>query len=164
MVYSLATEAKKARETAQRETIEHKMIYKGATKQQAQSKAVDILLDVLAEDSGLVEKYLSNYRLQLALAVNALEKTRNEYADKLSDIPSREYAVSVKEKDLSAKETELKNLSAELKEMETPNARDAVRLMALFRESVKVDTRYDNTAFINGLAACIKSVGGGSDD
>lgn len=43
----------------------------------------------------------------------------------------------------------------ELSNLETAEARDRLKLAQLFANSVKVETKYDNTAFIVGMAALL---------
>ena len=45
-----------------------------------------------------------------------------------------------------------------MEQAETPEARDRLRVAQAFINSVDIDTKYDNTAFIVGLSALLSGV------
>lgn len=67
-------------------------------------------------------------------------------AQKISDDNNIEFRRRLKE---------IEDLKDKLLQPETTEAKDRLRLAKFFMESVNVDTKYDNTAFIKSLASIL---------
>lgn len=130
------------------ECLKAELINRGFNKVQAESKVVVGVLDILSNSNG---EYSDMYKLnqeiqaqkkQIEIRKMELNHIRNQYdtyvreAQRLHD----EYKKYI--------DDFLKAIS----ECETAEGRDALKAAQMFVNSVSVDTKYDNTAFIIGLA------------
>lgn len=61
--------------------------------------------------------------------------------------------------ELKARQDELRELLAKLDECETAESRDLMKRAQLFIDSVNVETKYDNTAYIAALGAILSAPG-----
>ena len=61
--------------------------------------------------------------------------------------------------ELKARQKELRELLAKLDECETAESRDLMKRAQLFIDSVNVETKYDNTAYIAALGAILSAPG-----
>ena len=141
------------------EVLREEMLKAGATRQQVESKTVALVISCLTH---------MDYQ-----ALFDLEKDIKEAKRKLSDlnlsvefkrIELRELAESCQreeehiEKSKASLNEYIANFNKSLESMETPEARDRLRTAQLFMNTVNIDTKYDNTAFIVGLGALLNGV------
>ena len=141
------------------ECLREELLKRGCTKAQADSKVIPIILDIVS-NSG--DQYLQIYN-----AENELRKTKAETASELRQI-------RMLRADAESLEAENKKIRCEIAESindymrqieelenrirqssETPEGRDAMRKAQMFVDAVTVETKYDNTAFIIGLASIL---------
>ena len=137
------------------------IIERGFLKQQAESKVVPIVYDVL---------YGGNYAVTAREKEDTLKKLDNEINAKQKIMASLDDKIKQKVDDLEKarddyyavfneryKETldYMKEVKRELEHCETEEARDRFRLAQMFINSVEIDTKYDNTAFIIGLSSLL---------
>lgn len=122
-----------------------------------EAKSVALALKVLSESNAPMELYVTEQDIREAKkrldeinkriiwAERNLEKINREAEEKTSAV-----------KDL-LKETKeyIERFEESITQMETPEARDALKTAQVFINSVNVDTKYDNTAFIVVLASLL---------
>lgn len=135
---------------------------RGMNRSQIESKVVAVVLDILT-DSG--DRYTS------------MHEAETDATTRLKEI---KYETSRYEEALEARKKELKELESQiekakehkkhcedyidkfnesLRECETPEGRDVMRAAQTFVNSVSVNTAYDNTAYIKGLASILSHGG-----
>lgn len=146
------------------EALQEEMLRRGCTTQQVKSKAVAVVLDIIAKtpdkspferewdlkhEQEELERKWAKYRVdreyweqQIFVANEARSKAMEEQT-KLKTM-ERESADRIKAE-----------LIAELEKCETPEMRDRIRMAKLFQELINVDTKYDNTAYIIGLSSIL---------
>ncbi|MBQ6503148.1 MAG: hypothetical protein IJI57_04445 [Flexilinea sp.] len=133
--------------------LKEEMLRRGLTKAQCESKTVAVVLDILA-NSGT--SYTEQYDIE-----NHLEKLKQECADterylhNLRGQYQKEREEIVKWKDEIQQYVD--GLLEQLKTCETKEGQDRLKLAQMFVDSVNVQTKYDNTAFIIGLSAILSS-------
>ncbi len=143
-----------------RELLEEEMRKRGATESQIKSKAVAILLDVIAK---------TDIHTKIWEEEKRLDRLQFECEDKEAALKNLK-AMGIWEKltqdNLSAlkeKEKEdtissyIDRFNQSLAECETAEGRDTMRRTQLFMNTVKINNNYDNTAFIKGLAMILSS-------
>lgn len=146
--------------------LRQELINRGYTKQQAHSKVVAGVLDILA-NGGTTYEDLENAEERLIAIKRQMEQIRpelsglqvkrsrlyDEVANLTTTINQRVWAqmsrVVAEQRDY------LKEVMRTLEECETPEGRDALRKAQMFVNSVDVNTKYDNTAYIIGLSAIL---------
>ena len=110
------------------------------------SKAIPIVLDILSGSTDFT-------------ALSEIEETIKEKRQELWQLERIESDIEEKrkqfEREKSAFKTYLEEFNAALLNAETPEARDALRTAQTYINAVRIDTKYDNTAFIKGLAAIL---------
>ena len=133
---------------------------RGMTKTQYESKVVPVVLDILANaDTNHTEEYQKKADLEkLDSAINNAWHDLNN----LKEMYKYEYArISEWKKEVEAWKKEVEAYIEELKSSmeicETPEGKDKLKLAQMYINSVDVDTKYDNTAFIIGLAAVLSN-------
>lgn len=148
------------------EQIKQEMIKRGANKAQAESKTVHFVLDVLADSHAFVDVYDAEKRLsdlksrcclELGAQENELRNQRRRLSDKEFEVEEREKEVEINEKALKENVEYIKKWCETLANCETQEGRDAMRIAQLFINSTSINTKYDNTAFIIGLASILSS-------
>ena len=124
----------------------------GATTAQANSKVVEMTLGILAEQPGLYSD-----EARLLSEIHTLESKRNQLLREIERLKSEKSRLDKTLADFA--ESEIKPLFGYIDRFleaiskgETPQGRDALKCAQMFVNSVNVDTKYDNTAFIIGLA------------
>lgn len=131
--------------------LKEEMMRRGMTKQQCEAKLVAVVLDILTKaDCNHEEEY------QIKADIESLKQEHQKIqaqierdrADWQNDV--RLYGEKVKELDAY-----LQNFNMALENCETQEGRDRLKLAQMFINSVDVDTKYDNTAYIIGLAAIL---------
>lgn len=153
------------------ECLKEELLKRGFTKAQTESKIMLGVLDILANAGG---RY------------NDLDKLDKEKAEVLKQIAQLKQACAQCESQLSTlrrdKETLIKQINScadkrygeakqyidafmkALGECETPQGRDTLKAAQMFINSVSVDTKYDNTAYIIGLASILSQGNTGAID
>lgn len=142
----------------------NEFIKRGGTKQMANSKSVAIFRDIVA---GTGDKFTT-----AAVADAETERANSElYRAKLdldrlksqAELSTRELEIQLAEKrrlvysELETKQKYLDSFFEALKNCETAEGRDAMRRAQTFVNSVTLNTVYDNTAFIVGLASILSN-------
>ena len=140
------------------ELLVSKMKELGATRQQAESKTVEMVVTILAGDFETADSRMA-----------VLKDLEDEYRKKARECEAAEgeyrnerYNLRQKLKDLSRVRSifadmmsEMKDMYNELTEAETPAARDRIRTARIYETKVNINTCYDNTAFIRGLSTIL---------
>ena len=133
------------------ELLKQEMLAKGCTKAQCESKAVGVILDIVANAGG---KY-SNEQ-QMLKDIQELESRRYAMQRALDMIKYEKQRIMT---ELNREREELQSYTDRfykaLDQCDTPEQRDVMRTAQMFVNSVTVDTKYDNTAYIIGLAAIL---------
>ena len=137
------------------ECLKAELIKKGFTRSQADSKVVTGVLDVIANSNG---EFTDLKKTQEE--INALERKKETLEDKIRWLTDAKNTVIASINKLSRDKYEpiinyINDFYAALAKCETPDARDRLKLAQMFVNSVSVDTKYDNTAMIIGLASII---------
>ena len=139
------------------ELLKEEMKARGLTPSQIASKTVAVVLDIIAnaEDKTV---YLDVWEAKRRLS--ALESKVDQYQRELSTLEKK---IAIAKKSLIEEKEELQEYIDEfyekLEKCETPEGKDALRRAQMFRNSVDIDTSYDNYAYIVALGA-ILSCGG----
>ncbi len=144
------------------ECLKEELLRKGYTKQQVESK---ILIGVIEAVSGSDGRYTDMSRIEQE--ISGLEKKKEtlmkkaEYYQSWANYFKDEFDGIIKavnsecDKRYEETKTRIDRFQKALTECETPEARDALKTAQMFINSVDVDTKYDNTAFIIGLASIL---------
>ena len=126
---------------------------RGMSKVQIESKVVAVVLDILA-NTGTVHADLRDAEIELNEVQDQLRRAK----DRLSYYEERlRNNHNTLEREWDEKEAYICKFNEELQHCETPDGRDAMRRAQMFVNSVIVDSKYDNTAFIIGLAAILSN-------
>ena len=135
-----------------REMLNEELKKHGATKSQIDSRVVDMMLDIFSSNGiGLYVKTAEEEgRLEAIRSQIATEERRRKQQEK----DARDYMAELREAYEEAK-SEIDAFNESLTQCETEAGRDAMRIAQLFINTVTVDTKYDNTAFIIGLSAIL---------
>jgi len=144
------------------ECLKKEMLAKGFTRQQTESKTVVGVLDILSCANG---RYSDMDRLESEIKLleerkNNLWETCREYESKADackkDLEEITQAINkVSDKCYNQTVQYVNAFFEALNACETQEARDALKVAQTFINSVDVDTKYDNTAFIIGLASIL---------
>lgn len=137
------------------ECFKEEMRKRGMTNQQIESKAVMVALDILSNSDG-----------ELVKAAEYIREMREEAreAENRRSIAVRFLANKERERDLQYKmikeqwteyDEYIKAFNKSLEECETAEGRDRLRLAQMYTNSVNIETKYDQTAYIIGLASVI---------
>lgn len=138
------------------ECLRQSLLNKGYTRQQTESKVVLGVLEILTECG---EQF---HRQDVLLQdIKKLEFRKKRIEDAI------EYAQNSQRKErenLNKIREEIRGYINQfyeaLNNCETPEGRDAMRKVQMFVNTVDIDTKYDNTAFIAALGAILANVGG----
>ena len=131
---------------------------RGLSQTQIESKAVAVVLDIVSnsgdkytkmwkEEHGITQKlkdlqnYLYSVNKEVEFERGLIVKLENERKEALNH---RNHC-----------EDYIDDFNNSLKQCETKEGRDAMRIAQMFVNTVNVDTKYDNTAFIIGLATIL---------
>ena len=146
--------------------LRQELIKRGYTKQQAHSKVVMGVLDVLAnagttyEDLEDAEEMLRSVKrqvYQITPELSDLQRKRSMLWDEIQNLNAtiNQRVWAQLSKVVSEQRDYLKEVMRTLEECETPEGRDTLRKAQMFVNTVDVDTKYDNTAYIIGLSAIL---------
>lgn len=122
-----------------------------------EAKSVALALKVLSESDAPMELYVTEQDIREAKKrLDEINKRIFRAERNLEEINrvAEEKASAVKDLLKETKEY-IERFEESITQMETPEARDALKTAQVFINSVNVDTKYDNTAFIVGLASLL---------
>lgn len=130
---------------------------RGLPKTQIESRGVAMTLDILANSGDHYTKMWQD-ETELTEKVKALKSEKSglerevaSYERKASGYRSREASERLEYMKY------IKTFFTALEECETEEGRDALKKAQMFVNTVSVDTKYDNTAFIIGLSAILSN-------
>lgn len=136
------------------EMLKEELRMRGCTKAQVESKVVAEVLTILSgvdftgewTASADIEQQRNELRALMEEkrdVLDGLRRTQSCFENEMRDLKdTRERIIE-----------ELEKLQAEIMKCETPEGRDRTRAAQAFKNSVNVNSKYDNTAYIIGLAA-----------
>lgn len=133
------------------ECLREEMKRRGATPNQITSKAVGMVLDIMSGGGETyiniaeAEQHLVNLTNRIAVLEGELKSIREQIRRE------REWNESIRNEITKYVE----DFNNAISDMETAEGRDALKTAQMFVNSVDVDTKYDNTAFIIGLASIL---------
>ena len=141
------------------EVLREEMLKAGATRQQVESKTVALVVSCLThmdyqvifdleKDVGAMKCKIKNLSHQIGLKEAELRSLTNQCQREEERIG----------KSMASLNEYIANFNKSLESMETPEARDRLRTAQLFMNTVNIDTKYDNTAFIVGLGALLNGI------
>lgn len=145
------------------EKLREEMIKKGATKQQAESKAAALAFSICTEKPEIIDSF------DLTKEIEILERRERDLS---GDVEHEKYLVgelyrkltqlngeydSLKTEAMRETEEYIKKFLDSIEKCETAEARDAMRTAQMFVNSVDVDKKYDYTAFVTGLASILSN-------
>lgn len=131
--------------------LREEMASRGLTRVQIESKTVAVVLDILSKSGDKYQKMWETEQ-ELTKRASAAQQTIRYLDDKKYDLDRKENELR------EVFETERKyidDFNKSLEECETQEGRDRMRIAQMFVNSVDIDTKYDNTAFIIGLSAIL---------
>lgn len=124
---------------------------RGLSKTQIESKSVAAVLDVVANTG---ERY-TNLQGEEVHASNRLYALERTLEVKERQVRRLEFKLSELGREMQEYKDYINEFNKSLLECETQEGRDAMRIAQMFVNSVDVDTKYDNTAYIIGLASIL---------
>lgn len=129
---------------------------RGYKKQQIVNlKIIPVLLDIISNSGGMYQELDT-----LQKDVNRLKMEKKEAEKELSNlkssISSLEWNIqNIADSRYKRTEEYINKFFDAINSCETPEVRDALKTAQMFVNSVDVETKYDNTAFIIGLSAIL---------
>lgn len=135
---------------------------RGLNKAQINSKVAAVVLDVVAQSG---DKYTQMWKSEEETskrerdALNAIMLAEHKEIDLKARIERAERALELCEEKKRQIESYVSKMCKALENCETPEGRDTMRIAQMFVNTVNVDTKYDNTAYIIGLAAILSRGG-----
>lgn len=133
------------------EELKKEMAARGLTKAQIESKAVYVVLDIVSVDPG---KYVTVYEDEQR-AKKTLEAANRERMSIERLIIDNRKLVNEAARTREEIKSYVDEFSKALENCDTDEGRDKLRLAQMYVNTVKVNTVYDNTAFIVGLASLL---------
>lgn len=140
------------------ERLKEEMINRGCTKSQAESKAVAVVVDILAQTG---THYLQEYQESREIvdlkeaAGQELSKARSIRRQAEFELQQAKQAKFDIETHRQSLEEYVQDFTESLKQCESAEGRDRMKAAQMFCESVTIRTAYDNTEYIKGLAAIL---------
>ncbi len=140
------------------ECLKEEMLKRGCSKALTESKAVGVVLEIVADggtvytDTREAEEKLNALRREIERYEIKTERVREQYKEICEEKETQIKKVAVK---FAKIDESLKALEKRLMECETQEARDAIRTAQFFVNNIKIDSPQNNTAFIYGLAMII---------
>ena len=131
--------------------LKEEMQKRGASKALTESKAVAMVLDIVA-DGGSVYTDMAEAVKEYNALLDKIENTKRELARKGLELDA---IIARKARETEAAAEYLEYIKEALCECETKEGRDAIKRALVFINAVDVDTKYDNTAYIIGLASIL---------
>lgn len=142
--------------------LREEMRKRGLSSAQCESRTVAVVLDILA---GSGDKYTKMWATENNES-KQLDFLQKQVSFQQSQLRYFEDATQRQEKILAEMkekkehfEDYIDDFYKALEDCETAEGRDAIKTAQMFINSVKVDTKYDNTAFIIGLASILSRGG-----
>lgn len=138
--------------------LREEMASRGLTQAQIESKTAAVVLDILSESG---DKYKKTWETEQEITKRAREAERKilTIRSQQNFLESQENELNHKREAFEAYNDEVKkyinDFNKSLEECETQEGRDRMRIAQMFVNSVDIDTKYDNTAFIIGLSAIL---------
>lgn len=136
------------------ECLHEELMKRGYKKQQIINlKIIPEMLDIVSNSNGMYQDLDT-----LQKDVNRLQREKKTLED---DLAVLRLSISDFEKRIEARykltEEYIEKFFNAIGSCETAEARDALKIAQMFVNTVDVDTKYDNTAFIIGLSAILSS-------
>lgn len=135
---------------------------RGLSKAQINSKVAAVVLDVVARSG---DKYTQMWKSEEEASKrerelkNAIMCAESRLQGLEISILNAKGALDLYEEKKRKVEEYVNKFIDSLGDCETPEGRDTMRIAQMFTNSVSVDTKYDNTAYIIGLAAILSKGG-----
>lgn len=135
-----------------------KLYEQGLFKQSVESKAVTMAYGIMtgtettAADIAENEILLRKTKTAISDCERELSYKRWNFEREKEDIEKYKQSFDKKRQEI---EGYISEFCKKLEQCETAEARDAMRIAQMYINSVEVETKYDNTAFIVGLAAIL---------
>lgn len=133
------------------ELFKVEMRKRGLTENQINSKGVAVAMDILSESSGTY--------LHIKEAEDELEELRRHIEFLKREQEHKRIDFERMKKELYEERQEfaeyVERFNDSMQNAETPETRDQMRKLQLFINTVDIDTKYDNTAFIAALGAIL---------
>ena len=145
------------------ECLREEMERRGATKTMIESKTAAMVLDIVANapDEICVKEQETEQRLESLR--RAIERAEIELNRIKSQQETEEHKADAKLKEVMQAESRamayIEKFNESLTKCETAEGRDRMKIAQMFVNSVDVNTKYDNTAFIIGLSAILTQGG-----
>lgn len=134
---------------------------------QANSKAVTGAMDFVAYKFANGENWYTQFEkdrktfAELKGYIQYFQGEKERLHGEISDLEQRRHSL------VDARINEIigyiEEFNKAIQECETPEARDRLKMLQMFVNTVEVDTKYDNTAFINGIASILSGVSASVD-
>lgn len=147
--------------------LREEMAKKGASKAQLNSKLVAMVLDILTDAGDKYEEMWDeeekeNLRLEeIKRQINRANSEADSVIRQIQGLKDEKQRIEnlVPKWDGYIKEWEeyVDKFNKSLEECETAEGRDTLRIAQMFVNTVNVDTKYDNTAYIIGLASILSN-------
>lgn len=137
------------------ELLRKELINRGCTASQVNSKVLPIVLDIVSNSNGEymdAAKMLAEIRADVYREKSYLQDLK-AHTKRLQDTANAE-CHRIKEQWTECDEY-IKAFNKSLEECETAEGRDRLRLAQMYTNSVNIETKYDQTAYIIGLASVI---------
>lgn len=142
------------------ECLKEEMKARGLTQAQCESKVAAVVLDILSNsDTNHTEEYqikadLNKLRKEIAIEDGRLQELYNYRTEIFEEIKNLRKQQEEWQDEVQKNVDEILN---QLSECETAEGRDRIKLAQMFVNSVDVNTKYDNTAYIIGLSAILSN-------
>lgn len=142
--------------------LRDEMEKRGLGKQQINSKIVAVVLDIVSQSGNKYtgmwkdENEASKRKSDLDGAIRLLERRQKNLVIDIEKARRNLGECETRKREI---EEYVKKLCNAIDNCDTQEGRDTMRLAQMFVNSVDVDTKYDNTAYIIGLAAILSKGG-----
>ena len=138
--------------------LRKEMERRGLSKAQIESKVAAVVLDIVANSGYEHEEvwrkeYGESQRLNEIC--NERRNAERQVAQLQFDIKRLNRELKAVQERRDHCEDYIDEFNKSLQECETADGRDAMRIAQMFTNSVSIDTKYDNTAYIIGLAGIL---------
>ena len=131
--------------------LREEMARRGCTKAQIESKTAAVVLDILANSGDKYTK-LAETEGELDRKIRGLELMKSRLE---REIQRKRWDLERIQEGVQSDKEYIEAFNRSLTMCETEEGRDAMRRAQMFVNSVDVETKYDNTAFIVALGAIL---------
>lgn len=138
--------------------LEEKLAERGYSRAKIQNKEnqkfIADIVTILEADNEAAQAAIDAaeaQRMAWAKCLEETEKFRSALMRREVDIQNREDEFKKREADLPRREERVANMMKAFENILTPDARSRIYLAEYFKANTDVETKYDNTAFIQGL-------------